>query len=70
MTSNTDQVNRLLAEEDSSSDDDDDNLGGLARDTLMDKLFASSKESGLTGKSAPAPLQAKNWDKLLSSHTA
>ncbi len=56
MTSNIDQVNRLLAEIDSSSDEDDDNLGGLARDTYMDKLYASSKGQGLTGKPAPAPL--------------
>ena len=38
------EVDRLLAEKDSSSDDDhDDNLGGLARDTYMDKLYAETK---------------------------
>lgn len=41
--SNIDEVNRLLAEKDSSSDDED-NLGGLSRDTYMDKLYASSKQ--------------------------
>lgn len=41
--SNIAEVNRLLAEKDSSSDDEDDNLGGLSRDTYIDKLYASSK---------------------------
>jgi len=70
MTSNIDEVNRLLAEKDSSSDDDDNNLGGLARDSYMDKLYASTKEPVLTVKPAAVALSAKPADKLLSSHTA